>query len=219
MLFRGFDIKEIILSLPIILMAITFHEYAHGYAAFKMGDPTAKMQGRLSLNPLSHMDIIGALSMLLLGFGWAKPVPINPYNFKDKKKGTALVSLAGPMANIFLALVGTLIYGLFIRFYSTVDINEDFAMYMQILLSQMIIMNISFALFNLIPIPPLDGSKILGVFLPGKFYYKYILRYERYAFPALIILMYTGIIGRILSFFSSPIIDSLNKIISLIGGI
>ena len=110
MLLNGLGLKEILLRLPIIFIAITVHEYAHGYAALKMGDPTAKLSGRLSMNPLAHMDIVGALSMLIFGFGWAKPVPINPNNFKNHKKGTVIVSLAGPISNLFLAFLGSVLY-------------------------------------------------------------------------------------------------------------
>lgn len=213
-----FDFKELIFRLPIIFMAITVHEYAHGYAALKMGDPTAKMQGRLSLNPLAHMDMIGALAMLLLGFGWAKPVPINPNYFRDRKKGTIVVSLAGPLSNIFLALLGAVIYGLLIRFYFTIgNVSEIFAMTLMGIFGQMIVLNVSFAVFNLIPIPPLDGSKILGTILPWKYQYK-IMQYERYAFPVLMILMASGVLGGILTFFTSPIINSLIKIAYFIGG-
>jgi len=220
MIFRGLDIKQIILSIPVVLMAITFHEYAHGYAAYKMGDPTAKYQGRLSLNPFAHMDIIGAISMLLLGFGWAKPVPVNPNNFRDRKKGTVIVSLAGPMANIALSFVAVIICGLLYRFLPG-TLNETmytFVSYILNILFLIISMNVSFAAFNLIPIPPLDGSKILGVFLPGKYYYK-MLQYERYAFPVLILLLYTGIVERILSVITIPIVNSLNFVLSIIGGI
>ena len=210
-------IQEYILRLPIILMAITIHEYAHGYAALKMGDGTAKMQGRLSLNPLAHMDLIGALCMLLFRFGWAKPVPINPYNFRDRKKGTMLVSIAGPLSNLFLALVGAVLWGVLAR-YAVYFGNSIFVEILEGIFIQMILLNISFAVFNLIPLPPLDGSKILGALLPPKYYYK-LLQYERYAFPILIVLMATGVLNNILSFFINPLWSGFVNIVRLIGGI
>ncbi len=214
-----FNFQEMLFRLPIIFMAITIHEYAHGYAAFKMGDPTAKMQGRLSMNPLAHMDLIGALAMLLLGFGWAKPVPINPNNFRDRKKGTVIVSLAGPLSNIFLAILGAVIYGLLLRFNINIgNVSEIFAVALMGIFGQMMVLNVSFAVFNLIPFPPLDGSKILGAILPWKYQYK-IMQYERYAFPVLIILMASGALGSILSFFTTPIINSMIKIAYLVGGL
>lgn len=213
------NFQEMLFRLPIIFMAITIHEYAHGYAAFKMGDPTAKFQGRLSLNPLAHMDIVGALAMLLLGFGWAKPVPINPNNFRNRKKGTVIVSLAGPLSNIFLALLGAVIYGILLRFYVNIgNISEMFAVALLGIFGQMIVLNVSFAVFNLVPFPPLDGSKILGAVLPWRYQYK-IMQYERYAFPVLIILMVSGALDGILRFFTSPIINSMIEIAYLAGGV
>lgn len=210
-------IWEYVFRLPIILMAITFHECAHGYAAYKMGDPTAKNQGRLSLNPLAHMDLIGAVCMLLFRFGWAKPVPINPNYFRDRKKGTMLVSIAGPLSNLALALLGAILWGLVARFSAYLG-SEIFASVLVTIFMQMVMLNISFAIFNLIPLPPLDGSKILGALLPPKYYYK-LLQYERYAFPFLILLMATGALNGILSFFINPLWNGLLNIVFLIGGI
>ena len=183
MLLNGLGLKEILLRLPIIFIAITVHEYAHGYAALKMGDPTAKLSGRLSMNPLAHMDIVGALSMLIFGFGWAKPVPINPNNFKNHKKGTVIVSLAGPISNLFLAFLGSVLYGIFRRI-GFGNFSSQFSEIFYGLLAQLILLNVCFGIFNLVPFPPLDGAKIVGAFLPYKTYFK-IMQYERYAFPIL----------------------------------
>ena len=210
-------IWEYIFRLPIVLMAITFHEYAHGLAALKMGDTTAKNQGRLSLNPLAHIDPVGAICMFLFRFGWAKPVPINPYNFRSRKKGTILVSLAGPLSNLALALLGAVFYGLLIRF-AKGSLSSIFVSALSGIFVQMIILNVYFAVFNLVPIPPLDGSKILGTILPWKYQCK-IMQYERYAFPVLLILTATGVLGSMLGFFTSPILNSLDMIVSFIGGI
>ena len=210
-------LKEILLRLPIIFIAITVHEYAHGYAALKMGDPTAKLSGRLSMNPLAHMDIVGALSMLIFGFGWAKPVPINPNNFKNHKKGTVIVSLAGPISNLFLAFLGSVLYGIFRRI-GFGNFSSQFSEIFYGLLAQLILLNVCFGIFNLVPFPPLDGAKIVGAFLPYKTYFK-IMQYERYAFPILIVLMYLGIFDKILGVLITPIVSSLNALIALIAGL
>lgn len=217
MLLNGLGLKEILLRLPIIFIAITVHEYAHGYAALKMGDPTAKLSGRLSMNPLAHMDIVGALSMLIFGFGWAKPVPINPNNFKNHKKGTVIVSLAGPISNLFLAFLGSVLYGIFRRI-GFGNFSSRFSEIFYGLLAQLILLNVCFGIFNLVPFPPLDGAKIVGAFLPYKTYFK-IMQYERYAFPILIVLMYLGIFDRILGVLITPIVSSLNALIALIAGL
>lgn len=217
MLLNGLGLKEILLRLPIIFIAITVHEYAHGYAALKMGDPTAKLSGRLSMNPLAHMDIVGALSMLIFGFGWAKPVPINPNNFKNHKKGTVIVSLAGPISNLFLAFLGSVLYGIFRRI-GFGNFSSQFSEIFYGLLAQLILLNVCFGIFNLVPFPPLDGAKIVGAFLPYKTYFK-IMQYERYAFPILIVLMYLGIFDKILGVLITPIISSLNALIALIAGL
>lgn len=217
MLLNGLGLKEILLRLPIIFIAITVHEYAHGYAALKMGDPTAKLSGRLSMNPLAHMDIVGALSMLIFGFGWAKPVPINPNNFKNHKKGTVIVSLAGPISNLFLAFLGSVLYGIFRRI-GFGNFSSQFSEIFYGLLAQLILLNVCFGIFNLVPFPPLDGAKIVGAFLPYKTYFK-IMQYERYAFPILIVLMYLGIFDRILGVLITPIVSSLNALIALIAGL
>lgn len=217
MLLNGLGLKEILLRLPIIFIAITVHEYAHGYAALKMGDPTAKLSGRLSMNPLAHMDIVGALSMLIFGFGWAKPVPINPNNFKNHKKGTVIVSLAGPISNLFLAFLGSVLYGIFRRI-GFGNFSSQFSEIFYGLLAQLILLNVCFGIFNLVPFPPLDGAKIVGAFLPYKTYFK-IMQYERYAFPILIVLMYLGIFDKILGVLITPIVSSLNALNALIAGL
>lgn len=172
-------------SIPAILFAITIHEYAHGYIAYKLGDPTARSLGRLSLNPLHHLDPIGALLMLLVGFGWAKPVPVNPRHFKNPRKGMALVSLGGPLTNIATAMLAALLYltsyALFNRITLITAVDEFTLVCMQywlFFLEIFHIINLSFALFNLIPLPPLDGSKILAILIPQKYYYQ-LLKHER----------------------------------------
>lgn len=172
-----------IISIPLILIALVGHELAHGYMSTWLGDPTPKAYGRLSLNPLNHIDPIGALLMLLVGFGWAKPVMINPQYYKNRKWGTALVSLAGPLSNLIMAFLALLLYVLFLVVCVATGIDRslpesviNWAGRIAMLLASY---NLSFMLFNLIPIPPLDGSKVLGAFLPNEIYYK-MLNLERY---------------------------------------
>ena len=189
--------------LIVLFTAITVHEYAHGYVAYKLGDPTAKYSGRLTLNPIAHLDPIGAVCMVLFGFGWAKPVPINPMYFRDRKKGSALTALAGPISNIVLTFVSTVFLALFYVFVYLKFRNPG-TYFIRVVFEQLAVVNIGFAIFNLIPFPPLDGSKILGMFIPDDKYYK-LLRYEHFGMPILMILSLTGILGRILSLFTTPI--------------
>ena len=159
----------LLISAPGVLIAITFHEFAHGYAAYKLGDDTAKNQGRLSLNPFAHLDPIGTLMLLVAGFGWGKPVEVNPRNYTRKismEKGEAIVSLAGPLMNFILAIIFTLIYCAIYKFASTAFIISTIGQIILLLISSTISINIGLGVFNLIPLPPLDGSKILMHFLP-----------------------------------------------------
>jgi Zn-dependent protease len=152
---------------PPILFALTVHEYAHGWVALKFGDPTAKMAGRLTLNPLSHLDPIGTIMLFIIHLGWAKPVPVNPYYFRDPKRDMMWVSLAGPGANVLTAFG----CGLLIRFF--LPMNPDLHSSTLGIIMQMIVfglvINLVLAFFNLIPIPPLDGSKILMGILPPRY--------------------------------------------------
>ena len=217
-MFGMISITELLARMIVLFSAITVHEYAHGFVAYKLGDPTAKYSGRLSLNPLSHIDPFGAICMVLFRFGWAKPVPINPMYFKDRKKGTALVSIAGPLANITLAFLSTVIFALYLVFLAPY-IWTPLSSFISEIFVQLALLNISFAIFNLIPFPPLDGGKILGAFLSQESYMN-LLQYERFGFPILIILSLTGILGRILSIFVMPLYNLwetvLNGLISIL---
>jgi Zn-dependent protease len=151
-----------ILRIPVILIALTFHEYAHGYIAWRFGDPTARNAGRLTLNPLAHLDVFGTVMLLFGPFGWAKPVPVNGYNFANPKRDGLLVSLAGPVSNIILALIFGYSMRLFIAFGPSFLMSQ----YLFDFLNLSIIINVGIAFFNLIPVPPLDGSHILAGLLP-----------------------------------------------------
>ncbi len=182
----------ILARLIVVLTAMPIHEYAHGLVAYKMGDPTAKWQGRLTLNPIKHIDPIGAIAILIFGIGWAKPVEINPRNFRNPKLGMAISALAGPLSNIFLALIAMILYKIFIIIPFTGNITPLTAITQ--LLSVIITVNISLAIFNLLPIPPLDGSRVANYFLPERIYFK-IMQYEQYIFLGLILLMTSPILN------------------------
>ena len=168
----------LLFAIPSILIASTVHEYAHGLAAYKLGDPTAKAYGRLTLNPLKHIDPIGALSMILFRFGWSKPVPINEYNFEKRELGTAIVSFAGPLSNLLLATIFGSINLIF---------HPNLESIFGIFLLTFTLINISLAIFNLIPIPPLDGHKIVRAFLPKKLRY-YWEKMEKFSFLFILLL-------------------------------
>ncbi len=190
-MFFGSSITSIVATLLAVLLAITFHETAHGFVAYKLGDQTAKNQGRLTLNPLAHLDPVGALMMFIAGFGWAKPVPVNPFYFNgDRTKGMMLVSVAGPLTNLILSFAAYFIYAAGGGFVTVP--------FMNVFLTQMIVLNIYLAIFNLIPIPPLDGSKILAGFLPRAAAYKYLTTVEQYGFVILLVLIVFNITDMIL---------------------
>lgn len=172
-----------------LLVSLILHENAHGVTALYMGDTTAKDSGRLSLNPLKHLSPLGTLSLLIFHFGWAKPVPINPYNFRKKKLGNFLVSISGIITNFLLAFISLVIFNFVI---SRVDANP----YLILFVKSMVQYNVLLGVFNLIPLPPLDGSKIVMTFLPDKVNYK-LLSMERYTNMILIALIFTGAISKV----------------------
>lgn len=205
------NILSLILSIPGLLIALTFHEFAHGYAAYRMGDNTARYSGRLSLNPLDHLDIWGTLCLLFFHFGWAKPVPINPANFRVQKKGIIIVSLAGPFANFLLAFVCAVVCKILVRFTAASEIAVFF--YQVFLYAE--VMNVGLMVFNLIPIPPLDGSKVLMEFLPPRARYE-MYRIERYSGIVLLILVWTRVLTPILGTLSGWVFALLSLMTSFI---
>ncbi len=191
----------LLVSIPGVLIAITFHEFAHGYAAYKLGDNTAKMEGRLSLNPLDHLDPIGTLMLLFAGFGWGKPVHVNPSNYTRKismEKGEAIVSLAGPLTNIVLAIVFTLIYFAIYKFAGVAFITSTTGNIVMLLISSIISINIGLGVFNLIPLPPLDGSKIIMPFLPYNVK-QWFRNNEQIFYIVFVVIWITGIASIIIS--------------------
>lgn len=189
-------IVQLLLIMPIILFSLSFHETAHGYVAYKCGDPTAHNLGRLSLNPLRHLDPIGFLSMLLIGYGWAKPVPVNARYFRNPKRGMAITAAAGPISNLLLGLIATVLSAfllvLSVRMQTAVHIAPillRFVDYLYTVCYLSAYLNFVFAFFNLIPLPPFDGSRIALLFLPQKYYFK-IMRYERQIMFGLLITLF-----------------------------
>lgn len=210
------NLQIIILLAPPILLALTFHEFMHGWVAYQLGDPTAKMAGRLTMNPLAHLDPFGTIMIFLVRFGWAKPVPVNPNYFREPKRDMLLVSVAGPAANIFLGfLSGLLLRAFHAGFFNFMPVSILQPVYIMIKLSLQI--NLALAIFNLLPVPPLDGSKILYGLLPYR--YEYIYEYlERYGPFILMGLIMFGMITRIsiLGAFIYPFVNFFGK---LFGGV
>jgi Zn-dependent protease len=178
-----FDIQSIILSAPAILFALTIHEFSHGYVAWRLGDPTAKMMGRLTLNPLKHLDPIGTIALFLFRFGWAKPVPIDPRNFRHPTRDMAISGLAGPAANLLTAAVSGLILRVLFLFH--------IGGFVAAVATYFVLFNLILCFFNLIPIPPLDGSRLLYHLLPPNLAAGYA-RLERYGFIILIAIILAG---------------------------
>lgn len=205
----------VLISVFCVLLSLTLHEFGHGLAAYAMGDKTAKSSGRLSLNPIDHLDPIGALCLFLFGFGWAKPVPVNPYNFKHKKGGMVLTSLAGPITNFIVAFIAMLIMTIIGNVsFSSRGIGFDLASVFYNVCYYLLIMNLGLGIFNLIPIPPLDGSKVVGAVLPTDLYFNY-MRYERFGFIILIILINLPFFDTILSMCLNGIMSLYSNIIGL----
>ena len=195
-IWNGLDwsyLLNIVLSVVPSLLCITFHEVSHGYVAYRLGDTTAKDAGRLTLNPLKHIDPMGLLMMVVFKFGWAKPVPVNPNYFKKPKQGMALTALAGPVSNFLLALLMLLAARIFCDVAAYSEANQrilDFLLMVALL-------SIGLGLFNLLPIPPLDGSKVVAILLPDRLYVQ-LMRYERYGMILLLLLSWLGLTGNLI---------------------
>lgn len=228
------DLPMYLLSLPVLLLAFSVHETAHGYAAYKLGDPTARSLGRLTLNPVKHIDPIGFICMLLFHVGWAKPVPINTRYFKKPKRDMAITGAAGPLSNLALALVsllilrlvmlfvgqsfgaeaGEVLWGIFGNTFTEsgaykASLGFTVAALFVYMLYLSVVLNVSLAIFNLIPVPPFDGSRIFYAFLPTNLYFK-VMKYERYIMIGILLLFFLGVLD-------TPIAWLLDKIVS--GGL
>lgn len=226
----GGDIKsfiiQLLLTLPIIILSLTVHECAHGYIAKKLGDPTAENLGRLTLNPLKHLDPFGVLFMLLFGFGWARPVPVNARNFKKPRRDMALTAVAGPVSNLLLATVFAILYE---TAYTVMKKSAEagggtgtLGMTVMLFFSLGLQLNVFLAVYNMLPIPPFDGSRFFYVFLPVKWYFK-VMKYERYIMLGLMAVilfesyvLHGGLILGGLSYLSSLLINGMLRLLELL---
>lgn len=217
-MFSNLNLNQIVVMIVPLLFSVTIHEVAHGYVALRMGDHTARLAGRLTLNPIKHLDFFGSLLLPLILkltgspiiFGYAKPVPVNFSNLKDVRKGTIYVSSAGVLANFILALLSGILFQILTRykFLWQTSFFSPFIMDLYSMLFYSVIINLILAIFNLIPIPPLDGSKILAVCLPTSLRMQYA-RLERYGMIIIIFLLLTNLLDKLLSFFLTPMFDIL----------
>ena len=217
------NLPQLALSLTAVLVALTIHEFSHALAAHKLGDSTAMYLGRLTLNPLKHLDPIGALFMVFFRFGWAKPVPINARNFKNPRKGFAISALAGPLSNVITAFITMPVLLLFVKLYagSIGSVGEIFLYNTCYFLRMFVSLNVGLGVFNLIPVPPFDGSRILNVILPPKLYFG-IMKYERYIYWGVIAWLFLGdyvYMGLMSVPFiaTNPILSGISSIFNLSG--
>jgi Zn-dependent protease len=212
------QINQIVVMIVPLLFGVTIHEVAHGYVAYKMGDNTAMLAGRLSLNPIRHLDPVGSLILPLILkltgspviFGYAKPVPVNFANFRDYRKGTICVSLAGVVANFILAVLSGILFQILAHFQWVwhASIFRPFIMDLYYMLGYSVVINSVLAVFNMIPIPPLDGSKLLAILLPVNLRIQYV-RMERYGLIIIIFLLLTNSLNKVISFFIEPMFNIL----------
>lgn len=206
----GIEIAILFLArLFVVFCTLPVHEYAHAFVADKLGDKTARLSGRLTLNPMAHIDILGAIMILFVGFGYAKPVPVNPRNFKNPKNGMAFTALAGPFSNILMAIVFMLLSNVLSLFGSSLFVQAFYVFF-----SFAASINIGLAVFNLIPIPPLDGSRVLELLIPDKYYYKFA-QYERYIVIVIFGLIVFGVLDAPLAFLQNHLYSALNYVVSL----
>lgn len=195
------------LRIAAVLLCLVVHEVCHGLAAYWLGDPTAKQSHRLSLNPIRHLDVFGLLMMVVVGFGWAKPVPVDPRYFKRPKQGMAITALAGPISNFVLAYLSALVYS---GLYAVMVVKGEttgLALALEFF-SVLILLNIGLGIFNLIPFPPLDGSKVLAMFLPDRLYLQW-MRLERYGMIILMALLWFGVLDGFLMTARTWVVDGM----------
>lgn len=208
---EGFNLQTflglLISSAAVIFFTLPVHEWAHGFVATKLGDPTPRYQGRLSLNPLKHIDYVGALCILLVGVGWAKPVQVDMRYFKNPKRDMAITAAAGPLMNLLVSFVLLLIYNFISVFVAVPSLVAYIVLYF-------VLININLAVFNLIPIPPFDGSRILSAFLPDRIYYK-LMQYERIIFVIVLAFLFFGAGSGIVSYVSAKVFNFINWLAAL----
>ncbi len=213
----GEKLLELLIAIIALLPALTFHEWAHGFAAYKLGDHTAKADGRLSLNPLDHLDPLGSIMLLLVGFGWAKPVPVMTRNFKKPRRDFAITSLAGPLMNFVVGLFSAILYVLTLYICMANEFDGMTAYAIQSVFFYSSFFNFGLGLFNLIPLPPLDGSNVVMCLLPNRLAAKYskLRYYSRYIFLGLILLQYIPVLEIIPQIVYWPITAGRNLLVEL----
>ena len=202
-------IINLLSSIAVVFLTMPVHEFAHAFVADKLGDPTPRYTGRLTINPFKHIDYMGAAFIILFGFGWAKPVQVNTRYFNNPKRDMAITALAGPVSNILMSFILLIIRNTFllipgVSYYSMLSLFLTFIAEI----------NVYLAVFNLIPVPPLDGSRLLSAFLPYKYYYA-LMRYERYIFYGILLLLFTGVLSGPIEFASYKILSGINFLASI----
>ena len=213
-IFRNLDwsfFTGALMSVIPALICITFHELAHGFTAYKLGDDTAKNMGRLTLNPIKHIDIFGLLMMLIFRFGWAKPVPVNMNKFRKPKWFMAVTAAAGPASNIVLAVIVLFIYGLVFAPLGFGSASRGAGKVILDIIERTAYLNVALAVFNLIPIPPLDGSKVLFSLIPETLYFK-LMRYERYGFLLIILILNTSFFSATIGYLTTTLFGKLSAV-------
>lgn len=203
------SLSTMLFRIPALLLALTVHEYAHGMMSYSLGDPTPKVEGRLTMNPMAHLDVFGTLMLVLVGFGWAKPVDINPRYYRNPKRDIMKVAFAGPGANLILCFIAALLMVLMGKMGMLSSTVLKF-------LQSLMLYNVYFAFFNLIPIPPLDGSKVLMELLPGEMAYKYQVYVAPYSMYILMALCLTGLVSTIVVPFATLYLGLVNMIVSIL---